>query len=521
MSETTKRTYEIILKSFITELNTKGANITYEGLSEEEQLQLLQVLISECNKHMRPFVVHVLGYEWYWFLDVWFHNITEYDMNCSVAARGLGKSFFFSRMLPDYLTFIFDGYRSIVSSYNEAATYDFIKGSRQDFENNELLNTKISDQKSADWNKGTLDFSNGSVIKGISITSQIRRLHVHYFIADDIINDEQKLTPEAIKAKIYATILPTLQRKRGKFILVGTRFTEDDIYAYFLEKAKDQPNYKYCEMGIKLDEKQEKVYIVHSDENGVVKKVEDKDNLYDYKDLLSLKVAEPNYFAREYECEIVSAQDVPFPLDVLLECRDRELSYQLVGDPGTVYCGGLDSSNSTVKDADDTVLIIGHLDSDTNIVLDLAYGNNTLEAPERLQELKKRMDLFEKPTVLAEQNSMGRTNIDMINKDGYRLMNFNTDRVKKNDITDYSSFLVKRRKIRFPYKLPRDQKLTDKIIHQLAGVRQIKTRGGLPTYTGTTKHDDYYIAFVLMSKQLSGKGRPITIRSFNRKELRN
>ena len=137
---------------------------------------------------MRPFVEHVLGYEWYWFLEIWFENITSYDMNCSVAARGLGKSFFYSRMLPAYLTFIFDGYKSIISSYNEPATYDFLEGTRQDFENNELLNTKISLEKSSDWNKGTLDFSNGSILKGISITSQIRRLHVNYFIADDIIN---------------------------------------------------------------------------------------------------------------------------------------------------------------------------------------------------------------------------------------------------------------------------------------------------------------------------------------------
>ena len=80
-----------------------------------------------------------------------------------------------------------------------------------------------------------MDLQNGSTIKGISITSQIRSKHVNYFVADDIMNDEQKLTPEQVKSKIFGTVLPTLRRKRGKFCLIGTRFTEDDIYAFFKE----------------------------------------------------------------------------------------------------------------------------------------------------------------------------------------------------------------------------------------------------------------------------------------------
>lgn len=480
----------------------------------------MQVLMDQCTKHIRPFVVHVLGYKWYWFLDHWFNAFQNHDYNCIVAARGLGKSFFWTRILPAYLAFIFKGYKCVISSYNEQATFDFVKGVRQDFELNETLHTKIPEAKSSDFNKGNLDFNNSSLIKAISITSQIRRLHVNYFVADDIINDEQKLTPEAIKGKIYATILPTLQRARGKFTLVGTRFTEDDIYAYFEEQAKTQKKYHYDELAIELDEKNEKVYIVHRTQNGIQAKYEDVDDIFSFEDLLSLKITEPHYFSREYECSIVSDEDVPFPINVLMECRDRELSYDLVGDTSIAYRGGLDSSNSTRKDADETVLMLGYKDSDMNIVVSNVYADNTLEAPERLKNVKRTMDKFNKPFVLAEKNAMGQTNIDMVNQDNYRLLPFHTDRVKKNDITDYASFLVKRRKVRLPYKTPKDQKITDKLIHQLAGVRTKKTRGGLPTYHGTTKHDDYYIAFCLMVKQLAESGRPITIRSFSRDELR-
>ena len=516
--EKDRRSYEDILKSFIKELNSKGLETNYDGISEEQQLELMHILTEECKKDIKPFIIHVLGYEWYWFHRIWFQNFMKYDINCNVAARGLGKSFFWTRILPSYLAFIISGYKTVISSYNEPATFDFVKDARTDFEENEYLGVKVAQGKSDDWNKSNLDFTNKSMIRGISITSQIRRLHVNFFNADDIINDEQKMTPEAIKSKIFATILPTLERKRGKFNLVGTRFTEDDIYAYFKEEANTNATWHYCELRLELDEKEEKIYVVHEDEDGDKEKIEDT-FLFDFQRLLTLKISEPNYFSREYECKIVSEEDVPFPLNVLHDCKDRKLSYDLIGSPKIRYKGGLDSSNSTKKDADETVLMLGYKDTDDSIVPCYIFADNTMEAPDRLNALMKTMDKFNYPQVLAEKNSMGQTNIDMINRKGYMLEAFFTDRNKKLDITDYASIMVKRRAVRLPYKTPKDQKLTDTLIHQLTGVRQIKTRGGLPTYQGSTKHDDYYIAFVLMIKLLADKGRQTKVKGYARKTL--
>ncbi len=518
IQEKDRRSYDDILISFIKELNSLGADIKFETLDEQKKLQLMDILIGQCKEHIKPFVIHVLGYDWYWFHEIWFNDFKQFDINCNIAARGLGKSFFWTRMLPEYLAFIIGGYKTVISSYNEPATFDFVKDNRTDYEDNEFLGTKVAVSKSDDWNKSNLDFTNKSNVRGISITSQIRRLHVNFFNADDIINDEQKLSPEAIKSKIFATILPTLERKRGKFNIVGTRFTEDDIYAYFKEEALKNESWHYCELRLELDEKNEKIFVIHSDENGDIKTVEDT-FLFDFKRLLTLKITEPNYFAREYECSIVSDEDVPYPLNILQECKDRELSYDLVGTDKIRYMGGLDSSNSTTKNADDTVLMIGYKDSDGMIVPANIFADNTMESPDRLSAIKKVMEKFSKPNVLAEKNSMGQTNIDMINRDGYRLEPFFTDRLKKLDLTDYASVMVKRRHVRLPYKTPKDQRITDILIHQLSGVRSTKTRGGLPTYRGTTKHDDYYIAFILMVKLLADKGRPTKIRGWTRKDL--
>ena len=518
-----KRTYKDILESFISELNERGAELEYKNLKEQERLELLQLLMDQCRKHMRPFMVHVLGYDWYWFHDIWYNNFLQYTINCNVASRGLGKSFFWSRTLLEYCTAFTNNFTTLLSSYNEEATFDFIKGNRQDFEFNELLSSKIPFSKAMDWNKSTLDLANNSSIKGISITSQIRGKHINFLNADDIMNDEQKLTPVQVKNKIFGTILPTLMRKRGRFNIIGTRFSEGDIYALFKEKAAEVDKYKYTELAVELDEKESKVYINYFDENGLVSRHLDTGvtDIYDFEDLLNLKILDPFQFAKEYECKVTSSDDVPFPLDVLMDCRDKELCYDLVADPKIIYKAGLDFSNSTSKDADETVLLIGYEDNDNNAVVANIFADNKLETPERMSMVKKRMDAFRRVDTLAEKNSMGLTNIHNLNKENYRLEPFHTERVKKVDLTDYASIMVKRRKVRFPYKTLKDQKITDKLIHQLAGVRPKVTRGGLPSFTGTTKHDDYYIGFILFLKHLSNANNgPTKIKGFTRDQLR-
>ncbi len=516
------RTYKDILLSFINELNSNGANIDYKILSEKEQLELMSILVEECKKHIKPFVIHVLGYDWYWFHDVWFNNFKKYDVNCNVASRSLGKTFFWSMMLSEYLSFIISGYQTVISSYNEKVTFGFLKANRIDYEDNEFLKSKISISKSDDWNKTTLDFSNKSFIKGISITSQIRGLHVNYFNADDIMNDEQTMAPDVVKSKILATIFPTLERKRGKFSIVGTRFSEEDIYNFFRVEARNNETWHYCEIRIHLDEKNELVYLIHETEDGVKEKVLDtgKTNLFDFKRMLTLKMTDPNYFAREYECSVVSDDDIPFPISKLVECKDKELSYELLGDSKSIHAGGLDSANSIKKGADSTVLSIGRIDDDDNYVLEFIYEDNRTETPERLRLIKKHMDDFGKPSILTEQNSMGLTNIQMLNNERYRLEPLHMDRNRKVDLTDYASTMVKLNKIRLPYKTIKDQAITNKLIHQLGGVRSKLTRGKKITYDGTTKHDDLYIAFILMIKQLSkNENKPLKINGYTREDL--
>jgi len=111
-----KRTYEQILKSFIKELNSKGAYLDYNKLDNKERLELLNILGHQCQNSMKPFATHVQGYDWFWFHDKWLDIFKKYYWNCIVAARGLGKSFYWTRELPGYLSSSINNYKIILSS---------------------------------------------------------------------------------------------------------------------------------------------------------------------------------------------------------------------------------------------------------------------------------------------------------------------------------------------------------------------------------------------------------------------
>lgn len=534
------RTYQVILESYIVELNRNGAKLTYEALSEQEKLELLDILLNESKKDIIPFMKHIIGCDVYWFHKKWFRNFLVYRNMCNVASRGCGKSYFFSGILPTWLAFAKPNYgkpapifNEMIVGYNEIESKMFLGQTRKFVEENELLSNLIGLSDNTDWNKMSLEMKNNVSIKGRSFSGHLRGSHLKYIAIDDVLNDDSEITPDGMRTKINAIILPMLRRFRGKFNMVGTLFSEDDIYHYWEEKASAPENdktkmYGYYKIWVELDIDNEVVYLCEYDATtGKKRRYLDTGitDIYDFDDLYTAKQQEPITFAREYECKIVSDADVPFPWDDLKACTNVKFSYKKIYPMhGNVYASGLDSSNSMKKDADSTVLMLGYTDKDEgkDVVCDI-YENNYSPSPERLREITKKLKYWNNAYCLAEKNSMGETNIQFLNdKSGLRIEGITTSRDSKIDFTEYASIKVKRHEVIFPYATIRDKEITDKLIAQLAGVNEKKTRTGKRSFDGTTKHDDEYIAFCLMLKSLfQNKSKLNAITSYTRENLRD
>jgi len=533
------RTYKDILISYINELNENGATLSYENLTEKEQLELTDILLKESKKNILPFMKHILGVDVYWFHKRWFSNWVLYRNMCNVAPRGCGKTYFFTGILPTWLAFSKPNYgkeskifEEMIVAYNEVEAKRFLGQVRRFIEENQLLSNIMGGGTNTDWNKLSLETGNQSIIAGRSFSGHLRGAHLKYMAVDDVLNDDSDVTPEQMRLKINNVILPMLRRKRGKFNIVGTLFNEDDIYHYMEEKAKDPKNKKtrmfgFYKIWVELDYESEKVYICEYDAaRNKINKFLDTGitDIYDYEDLMLAKEQEPISFAREYECKIVSDADVPFPWEDLKACCNEKFSYRRINPmSGMTYCSGLDSSNSMKKDADSTVLMIGYTDKleKKDVVADI-YEDNFSAVPERLREITKRLKKWNNAHCLAEKNSMGETNIQFLNdKSGLRIEGITTSRESKIDFTEYASVKVKRHEVIFPYATLRDREITDKLISQLAGVAEKRTRTGKRSFDGTTKHDDLYISFALMMKSLfKNKGKTGSITSYTREFLR-
>ena len=309
--------------------------------------------------------------------------------------------------------------------------------------------------------------------------------------------------------KINQVILPMIRRLRGKFNIVGTLFSEDDIYHYFEEKALAPANldahmYCYCKIWVELDVKNKHVYLYHYDTTtALTKKYLDTGvtNIFDYEDLFFAQQDDPIGFLREYGCQIVSNHDVPFPMDMLQECRDERFSYKrILPQPHQNYGSGLDFSNSQRKDSDETVLATGHHDKvEGKIILDKIWSDNTLTVPERNNIISKQLREFNNSVCLAEKNSMGETSIQYLNKqNNLRIEGFSSSREKKIDFIEYASVIIKKGDFILPYGDMMSKDLTDEIIRQLAAFQKSKTRGGRHTYTNVARHDDKADAVVFM-----------------------
>ena len=124
---------------------------------------------------------------------------------------------------------------------------------------------------------------------------------------------------------------------------------------------------------------------------------------------------------------------------------------------------------------------------------------------------------------LAEKNNMGDTIIqDWKYTKGVNVTPFTTSRDSKISLVEFCSLIVKNHDIVFPYKKLKDQKITDSLIAQLTGYQEKRTRTGLKTYDGTTKHDDLVIGFMLMLKNKFDNEKDVfTISGFSREKMKD
>ena len=268
------------------------------------------------------------------------------------------------------------------------------------------------------WNKGQIMFSNRSEIRGWASSSDAAR----GFSANCVVLDEMAFLPKNIADRLFTSIYPVLATaKEGKMIIVSTpNGTVDNLYYDIWTQAHSKNNdegwrpfemhwwdvpgrdEKFKEMTIasigqkRWDQEFACEFLSPSD----FRKLIPEDILEKYK--MRLDQYKLQNEAKGREMQIVSQDETKVFNFTMWECFDKKKAYLASGDvsEGT----GRDNSVLYVWDVTNLShiqLVCKFADNDTS-VLEFAYVSN------------KILELYGKPPLIVENNSVGAGYLDVL-----------------------------------------------------------------------------------------------------------
>ena len=168
-------------------------------------------------------------------LHTWDNLIKSTKHLCIAAARGHGKSMFFSQILSLYDMFLYKFKRIILISANQDQANELLENLKLIVENNEWLVTKKNPGK---WATTRVGYNNGYIMTA-GIGSEILGQHVDRIVVDDILRTDNKLTDQQIEDYIDMNLSPMLLNRKGQIIIVGTVKTEKDIFSTILQRISE------------------------------------------------------------------------------------------------------------------------------------------------------------------------------------------------------------------------------------------------------------------------------------------
>ena len=425
-------------------------------------------------------------YEW------WNRLQTRRDI-CEMAPRDHGKSMSLAQAYPLYR-----------AKYDHWCRDIFLLGADQPsaVENldkiKDLLETKPTMRqllpkagKDRIYSRTEVKLSNGTTLKARSFGSRLRGRHPQLIIGDDILNEQNSLTPEnrrETRKYFMEVVLPMkdkglpAQRAKGFFsqiVLIGTAQDREDLY----HELQKNPGFIGKKMKAVMDESKGGREVVLWPDR------------YTYLDLMQIKATQGALsFSKEYQNEPMSEDTTIFPPSLFEPLLDRDLSYaRSYSGPYPVYLGA-DFSVPGSTDGDWTVFYVMMYNTDTKEFIPLNYWRErpaTMQA--QIHQLELMCQMYGVSIGMLEDNLFQRVYAEHFRqKTSLPLVGHTVTHGAKANL-EYGVLgfrpLFENRVFRFPYKTAQDQALTDHMMLEFNGIVQRRGKIGNESY-----HDDTVMA---------------------------
>ena len=490
--------------------NNELLDILFEKLYETQEHNGQQIFTMDAFFHYCKFVIKQYGGIPIWneFIRDFSKDVESNKDTCTMASRGLGKSFFSYVLYPSFKMFLYPGTKFCNLSETPKQCVENLRILKNIIDGNEMLYQKKEVWKGKDlkWTERQIEYNGGMIIT-VTVGTSPKGLHVHYAMADDIYTEASVMTDEEIENYVFGQVYPIVQRLRGRLVVSGTPVHSKDIYHLLMN---DKPE---CQGDLITDGRVSAKGFYSRTFPALDEKGEPTlPSVYTKRDLEKIRQIQGDIkFQREYLLRCYDKNATIFAMSLIKHCTDAHFQYVSAPENKTQeYIIGVDVATSGAASADASAFIVLELvpnDKGYKKIIRHVIHVKGMEVPEQIDTIERLSKLFNYAMVIVEKNNVGVSLIQDLARRNVHIKEFITTKNSKIDAIRYLLNEMEYQNLWFPEETPVIKALKQELIN--FGVKT--TRSGHERMEALAGKDDLVMALAIANFGVREFGRTTSI----------
>ena len=381
---------------------------------------------------------------WNHFVNTLFKIIEGNKLSAIMAPRGFGKSYFLYALYLSFKLWLVPYVEAVIVCNIPSMGKRNLKVLKRLIDTNEFLQEKKATWKGLrlKWSETMIEFNEGT-IEVTSIGSTVRSAHPNICIVDDPLREDNRYPDEYIENFVLGTMLPIINRKKGRMTVVGTPQHERDLFHLVMNTKADGTGNLITRGS--MSGRGFYSIVFQAITNWGTEEVL-LPELMTYQELMHIRqVQGPRYFDREYMCTARSDEEAVFPWNLLkkrtMDENEKDSDFEEDGREGKQYVIGVDVATSGAVSADNTAIVILEITDEMiseedgfKKIVRYVYYDKGIDFEEQILLVADLSRRFNDAYVLVEKNNAGPGMINALHHRNVNVGEFFTDQYSKREM---------------------------------------------------------------------------------------
>lgn len=462
---------------------------------------------SKCKIDFKYFCEELLKIDTYGgihpYQEKWIKLAEDNERVVIEAAAGFSKT----QVMVWYVLWIFFRKKNqevlLISKTIGQAEKNMLYRIKRVIQDNELLSELFGNERTAlSWNVKEIRTKQNNWVINVPYNENVRGYRAHYIICDEADTYEETDT--------YFEDVTSRPHPGGKIIIISTPGGPTNLI--YQLKQNDPETYYFEKTPAILKKNGEPFDPKTFNESMFEDAISIWNERWSVEDLKKKWTEQGKWkWITNYLCEILGeTESSPFPMRIIYECYDRELTFSKEVNPKAIYFIGSDFASSIGPKADYTV----------NVVIEFLDGLFTLKwisrpkkgtkRHDKVKDVKELYDIYNKYgscRVVADETNIGKEIISDLRAVGITIIQQKFQWRIRAEMLKTASNVLQSGKVKIPKKGGGEHIENDKLVNelqkQLSGFLVVKSAQGTENYKSTASHDDIAISFCMALKEAS------------------